>query len=153
MPVATGFFLVREQEMLDAIPTDRTVVHTLTATKNGERAAAAWAIIQRVGYEGYVESTRHVLNLVDVVVDGIRGIDGLKLLVEPFTTVVNFTSDGPDLGKVHDGLQARGWGHTYGEINGAERIRLSIHPHRDLEHTHGFLNALEESVIAARRSG
>ena len=57
MPVATGFFLVRDEEMLQAIPTERTVIHTVTATKHGERAASAWAVLRHLGRKGYIESS------------------------------------------------------------------------------------------------
>ena len=150
MPVATGFFLVRDEEMLDAIPTERTVVHNLTATKNGERAATAWAIIKSMGFEGYVESVRRALDVVDFVTTGIERIEGLQMLVKSFITIVNFTSDVYDVRKIHEEMLARGWGHTYGESRGVERIRMSIHPHRDMQHAEGFMNALEDSLAAVR---
>ena len=150
MPVPTSFFLLRDEEMLNAIPTERTVIHNLTATKHGERAAIAWAVIRSMGYEGYLESARRVLDLVDFVVAGIERIEGLRLLVKPHLTVVNFTSDRYDVGKIHLELRGRRWGHGYGEFRGTDRIRLSIHPNRDREHAERFLNALEDSVAAVR---
>ena len=150
MPVATGFFLVRDEEMLQAIPTERTVIHNVTATKHGERAATAWAVMRRLGRKGYVESTRHVLEVVDFIVKGIERIDGLRMVAKPSITLVSFTSDTCDVRKVHEGMLQRGWGHTYGTVSGIEYIRLSVHPHRDLEHAAGFLEALEDSVRAAR---
>ena len=151
MPVATSFFLVRDRAMLEAIPTEETVIHNLTATKAGERAAVAWAVMRRLGREGYEESARRVLRVVEIVADGIEAIDGLRLMVRPFITVVNFTSDAYDMEKVHIELEARGWGHTFGMAHGVSRIRLSIHPNRDEEHARQFLAALEESVDAVRR--
>ena len=52
LPVATGFFLVRDEEMLQAIATENTVIHNLTATKNGDRAATAWATMRHLGRRG-----------------------------------------------------------------------------------------------------
>ena len=150
MPVATSFFMVRDEEMLQAIPTERTVIHTITATKHGERAASAWAVLRHLGRKGYVESTRHVLEVVDFIVKGIERIDGLRLVVPPSITLVSFTSYDCELSKVHEGMLERGFGHTYGTVSGIEYIRLSIHPHRDLEHAALFLEALEDSVKAAR---
>ncbi|MCH7639754.1 MAG: hypothetical protein IH855_09865 [Bacteroidetes bacterium] len=48
-----------------------TNIHNLTATKHGERAAAAWAIMRHLGRQGYVESTRHVLEVRDFIVNGM----------------------------------------------------------------------------------
>ena len=39
LPVATGFFLIRDAAMLDAIPAHVTGIHTITATKPGDHAA------------------------------------------------------------------------------------------------------------------
>jgi tyrosine decarboxylase/aspartate 1-decarboxylase len=148
MPVATSFFLVRDEEMLEAIPTERTVIHNLTATKHGERAASAWAIMRRMGRQGYVESTRRVLEVVDFVARGIEQIEGLRLVVRPDITLVCFTSDTCDMRRVHQQMLARGWGHTFGSYRGTDYIRLSIHPHRDLDHARGFLKALSDAVDA-----
>ena len=150
MPIATGFFLVRDEKMLDAIPTHDTVIHNLTATKNGERAAVAWAVMQHLGRRGYVESVRGVLDIVDLVVEAIERIDGLRLVVKPFMTLVNFTSDEYDVERIHRELSARGWGSSYGVHHGIPRIRFSIHPHRDLDHAQRLLNALEEAVAVAK---
>ena len=146
LPVATGFFLVRDEEMLQAIPTESTVIHNLTATKNGDRAATAWATMRHLGREGYRESTRHVLELRDHMVSGIEQIDGLRMAVRPHVTVVNFTSDLYDMDKVAQNMLSRGWGMSYLVNRGIPCIRLSIHPTRKMEHVEGFLRALEGSV-------
>ena len=150
MPIATGFFLVRDEKMLDAIPTHDTLIHNLTATKSGERAAVAWAVMQKLGRSGYVESVRSVLGIVDLIVEAIERIDGLRLVVEPFMTLVNFTSDEYDVERIHRELSARGWGSSYGVHHGIPRIRFSVHPHRDREHAMQMMNALEEAVAAAK---
>ena len=146
LPVATGFFLVRDEEMLQAIATENTVIHNLTATKNGDRAATAWATMRHLGREGYREAVRHVLELKDRMVEGIEQIEGLRLAVKPHLTVVNFTSDVYDMAEVARNLTSRGWGMSYLVTRDIPCIRLSIHPTRKTEHVEGFLQALEESV-------
>jgi len=79
MPVPTSFFMDRDEEMLKAIPTERTVIHNLTATEHGERAASAWAVMRLMGRQGYVESTRRVLEIVDFIAKGIEAIEGLRM--------------------------------------------------------------------------
>ena len=150
MPVATSFFMVRDEEMLKAIPTERTVIHNITATKHGERAASAWAVMRRMGRQGYVESTRRVLELVDFIATGIEQIDGLRLVVKPDITLISFTSDAYDMHRIHEEMLARRWGHVFGSYNGMGYIRLSIHPHRDMDHARGFLAGLRESVDIVR---
>ena len=150
LPVATGFFLVRDEEMLQAIPTEDTVIHNLTATKNGDRAAIAWATMRHLGREGYRASVRNVLELRDHLVSGIEQIDGMRLAVKPHVTVINFTSDLDDMEKVHREMRLRGWGTSYLVNRLIPCIRLSIHPNRDMEHVEAFLRALEDSVDAVR---
>lgn len=150
LPVATGFFLIRDAAMLDAIPAEFTGIHTITATKPGDHAVAAWSVMRRLGREGYRESARRLMEVVDIVSKGIESIDGLRLLVRPLVAVVNFTSDRDDVERIYLELRRRGWGATYGHDGTQGRIRLSIHPHRDIEHAHGWVAALQESVQAVR---
>ncbi len=146
LPVATGFFLVRDAKLLEAIPTEQTFIHTLTATKPGEHAAAAWAVMQHLGREGYRETVGRALEARQVVVDGVESIEGMRMAVKPVITVLTFTSDVYDVEKIYQGLHARGWGCSYGHIAGIDRIRLSLHPFRDAPHAGGFVQALEEAV-------
>ena len=150
LPVATGFLLIRDAAMLDAIPAEFTGIHTITATKPGDHAVAAWSVMRRLGREGYRESAQRLMEVVDIVSKGIESIDGLRLLVRPLLAVVNFTSDRDDVERVYLELRRRGWGATYGHDGTQGRIRLSIHPHRDIQHAHGWVAALKASVQAIR---
>ena len=152
LPVATGFFMVRDEAMLDAIPTQTTVVHNLTATKPGDHAAAAWSVMRHLGRAGYVESARGLINSVNIVAAGVERIDGLRLLVQPMIAVINMTSDEYDVGKIFHGLRSRGWGATRSRIGAVETIRLSLHPARDEDHAHEFVRALKDSVRDVRNS-
>jgi len=146
LPVATGFFLVRDAAMLRAIPSESTVIHTITATKPGDHAAAAWAVMRHLGREGYRAAIGNLLDVVEIVCEGIEGIDGLRLLARPLIGVVNFTSDAVAAEALHLEMRRRGWGTTYGHSGEMGRIRLSIHPHRDMVHARKFVAALESAV-------
>lgn len=150
LPVATGFFLVRDEAMLQAIPTERTVIHNITATKPGDHAAAAWAVMQRLGRIGYRESASRVLEVVDTIVKGIDQIQGLRLVVKPLIPVVNFTSNEYSVEQIYQELRSRGWGATYGRLAGMPRIRFSIHPNRDKTHARQLIASLADSVAAVR---
>jgi tyrosine decarboxylase/aspartate 1-decarboxylase len=146
LPVSTGFFLTRNAAMWDAIPTESTLIHTISSTKNGDRAAGAWAAFRHHGRAGYVESTRHVLELAQTIVEGVTAIPGIRSVVKPLMSVVAFTSDTLDIPAIHRGMVRRGWGCSQGSIRGMAYIRLSIHPSRDLDHARGFVRGFEESV-------
>lgn len=151
LPIATGFFLVSDPGLLEAIPTERTLIHTTSSTKPGSRAAAAWATFNHLGREGYRRSTAHVLELARVIADGVTAIPGMRLIVPPTISILGFTSDTIDLEDVHRLLADDGWGQSYGVARGKPFIRLSIHPSRDLEHAHGFVEAFAAAAARARR--
>ncbi len=151
LPVATGFFLSRDAQLFETIPTERTLIHTTSSTKPGSRAAAAWATFRHLGRVGYVASTAHVLGLRDRIVAGVTAIPGMALMAPPFITVVGFTSETIDLRQVHEQLASDGWGQSYGELRGRSFIRLSIHPSRTIEAANGFIRAFEGAAQDARR--
>ena len=151
MPIATGFFLVREPDMFEAIPTDVTFIHTTSSTKPGSRAASAWAVMKHLGREGYQHSTAHVLELAKTIAAGVTEIPGIDLIVPPFISIVAFTSKTVDLSDVHQLLAEGGWGQSYGVHRGRPYIRLSIHPSRHMEHAQGFVRAFAEATRKARR--
>jgi len=148
MPLSTGFFIAREAALFEAIPTERTLIHTTSSTKPGSRAAAAWATLRNLGRAGYLRSTQHVLELRDTIVDGVTAIPGMSLAAPKFISVVGFTSSLVDLEGVHTRLQLEGWGHSYSELRGMPFIRISIHPSRTIESAHGFVRAFEAAVRA-----
>lgn len=150
MPIATGFFLAADPAAFEAIPTDRTLIHTTSSTKAGRQAAAAWAVLTHLGRRGYQASTHHVLELRRVIVEGLVAIEGIDLLVRPVTSIVAVTSATVDLSRVHDLLADDGWGQSYGVLRGRPYIRLSIHPSHDLEQAHAFVTAFEAAVARAR---
>jgi len=152
LPIATGFFLARDASLFESIPTERTLIHTTSSTKPGSRAAGAWATFRNLGREGYRRSTAHVLNLRDIIADGVTAIPGMELAAPRFISVVGFTSKTIRLEDVHNLMAEDGWGQSYGMIRGKPFIRLSIHPSRDEEHAHGFVRAFEAAVARARGS-
>ena len=152
LPIATGFFIARESSLFETIPTERTLIHTTSSTKPGSRAAGAWATFRNLGREGYRQSTAHVLELRDIIADGVTAIPGMSLAAPRFISVVGFTSRTINLEDVHNIMAEDGWGQGYGTIRGKPFIRLSIHPSRDEAHAHGFVKAFEAAARRARRS-
>jgi tyrosine decarboxylase/aspartate 1-decarboxylase len=151
MPIATGFFIVREPSLFDAIPTESTLIHTTSSTKPGSRAAAAWAVMKHLGRSGYRRSTAHLMDLVRLLADGIGRTADFRLLATPAVSVIAFTSPTIDLVDVHRRMAEGGWGQGYGELRGMPFIRLSVHPSRDRDSAEGFLRALADAARDARR--
>ncbi|WP_327023992.1 pyridoxal phosphate-dependent decarboxylase family protein [Micromonospora sp. NBC_01739] len=99
----------------------------ISSTRSGGPIAAAYATLRHLGDEGYLELTRRTRQAVRVLAEAVRGVDGLRLVAEPESTVVCFTAtdSGPDLFVLVDELAARGW-HTQPQLRYAGLPR-SVH--------------------------
>jgi len=88
----------------------------LQGTRSGLPMAAAWAVMQHLGVDGYVELTRQVLENADRMRAGIVAIDGLRVLGDGGFHLVAMTSDPAsarpiDVFALGDALLRRGWFH------------------------------------------
>jgi len=129
---------------------------TLQSTRSGGPLAAAWAVVQHLGDEGYLELARRTLSAVTALAEGISGIDGLRLLAEPDSTLLAVTGEdaGFDLFTVADEMRARGWyvqpqfAHESSPVN----LHLTVTAaNRGSEAE--FTGDLAASVAAARAAG
>lgn len=88
----------------------------LQGTRSGLPMAAAWAVIQHLGREGYLELTRTTLANADRMRAGIAAIDGLRVLGDGPYHLVAMAADPQaanplDVFALGDALLARGWFH------------------------------------------
>ncbi|MFP5489658.1 MAG: pyridoxal phosphate-dependent decarboxylase family protein [Acidimicrobiia bacterium] len=89
----------------------------LQGTRSGLPMAAAWAVMQHLGVDGYVELTRRTLENADRMRAGIATIDGLRVLGDGDYHLVAMTSDPAAAGEpidvfaLGDALLRRGWHH------------------------------------------
>jgi sphinganine-1-phosphate aldolase len=82
----------------------------IMGTKSGGSMAAAWAVMQHLGENGYLELTRKARVATLELADAIRNIPELTLRANPDTTLVSFGSlDGTDIYAVADELWKLGW--------------------------------------------
>jgi glutamate/tyrosine decarboxylase-like PLP-dependent enzyme len=111
--------------------TGYTVVNpTVQSTKSIGPLAAAWAVLNYFGDEGYLAIARQVLAATRRVADGIEQIPGLRLLGRPEMNLVAFTSDTVSVFHLIDEMKARGWyvQPQLGYLGSKENIHLSINP-------------------------
>ena len=99
----------------------------ISSTRSGGPIAAAWATLRHLGEAGYLALAATTLEAVRGLAAAVSGVTGLRLLAEPETTVVCFTSDDPglDLFVLADELAARGW-HTQPQM-AYGKLPASIH--------------------------
>ncbi|GAA2195605.1 pyridoxal phosphate-dependent decarboxylase family protein [Micromonospora lupini] len=99
----------------------------IASTRSGGPIAAAYATLRHLGDAGYLRLAAVTRDAVAGLADGVRAVDGLRLLAEPESTVVCFTATegGPDLFVLVDELTARGW-HTQPQLSYAG-LPASVH--------------------------
>ena len=82
---------------------------SMLGTRPGGAIAAAWAILKYMGEEGYLNSARGILATAQRLMDGVRAVDGLRILGDPKLSVFAFASDTVDVYALGDAMEARGW--------------------------------------------
>ena len=87
----------------------------LQGTRSGLPMACAWAVMQHLGFAGYVELTRRTLDAADRLRSGIDEVDGLQVLGDgKFHLLAIAAEPGPDpidVFALGDALRHRGWYH------------------------------------------
>lgn len=85
------------------------VNNALQSSKSGGPMAAAWAVLNYIGDQGYLEIARKKLAAVKKITAGIDRIDGLRLLTRPDMSLISFTSDDVNVFHIIDEMHQRGW--------------------------------------------
>lgn len=128
---------------------------TMQSTKSGAPLAGAWAVLNTIGDEGYLELTRTVLDGVDRLVAGIAAIPQLSVVAEPDSTLVAFgCDDSCDVFTITDAMTQAGW-YVQPQLSfhdWAPTIHLSLSA-ATAPLVDEFLAALEVAVDAAVASG
>lgn len=128
---------------------------TVQSSKTGGPMAAAWAVLNHVGRDGYRALCKDLLEARNKVVDGINAIDGLRVLGDPEMCIFAFVSDDPDVEIFHvaDLMNARGW-YVQPQLsmtNSPRNVHLTLMP-ANVPQMDDFLVALEQAVEQARTS-
>ncbi|MEV6414045.1 aminotransferase class V-fold PLP-dependent enzyme [Kribbella sp. NPDC051718] len=83
---------------------------TTQSTKSGAPMAAAWAVVQHIGEDGYQRLARTSHDATLQLAEAAGAIDGLTVLARPETTLVALRSDErADVFTIADEMVSRGW--------------------------------------------
>ena len=82
---------------------------TIQSTKSGGPLAAAWAVLNYVGEEKYLEFAQKQIETVDEIKNGIEQIPELYLLAEPEMTLISFGSNKVNVFHIIDEMNLMGW--------------------------------------------
>jgi sphinganine-1-phosphate aldolase len=121
---------------------------TMLGTRPGGAIAAAWAVLNYLGEDGYLQIANVVMKTVELLRAGIAQIGDIKILGEPDMSVLALASDALDIYEVGDELTARGW-HL-------DRQQFPPSLHLTVNYAHAqsaelFLNDLQDAVAAAKK--
>ena len=133
----------------DAWPSGTYSTQNLMGSRSGGGLASAWAVLNYLGEEGYLERVGKILDTRKRLLDGIREIDGLTIWGEPEAYLIAFGSNTFDIFAVDEGMAERGW-------LGSRLLQPpAIHLFLDLSHgsiVDEYLHDLAE-VVKAVKSG
>lgn len=82
---------------------------TMAGTRPGGAIAASWAVMNHLGYNGYLEIAERVMESTAVITAGINAIPELEVLGDPPMSLLAFVSNGLNIYAIADELQLRGW--------------------------------------------
>ena len=92
--------------------TGYTVINpAVTSSKSGGPMAAAWAVLNYLGDEGYMDIVREVMEATQIVMDGIDRMDGVHVLGKPDMCMFSLasTSENINVYRLADAMKAKGW--------------------------------------------
>jgi sphinganine-1-phosphate aldolase len=131
--------------------TGYTVINpTVQSTKSAGPIAAAWAILNHFGDEGYLRIARTVWEMTQKLIAGIEAIPGLRILGRPQMNMLSFASDSVSVFHIADEMRERGWFVQPQLAYGCspENLHLSINPGSE-RWVDSLLGDLRDSVIGA----
>lgn len=115
----------------------------MAGSRPGGAIAAAWAVLNFLGEEGYLEIVRKVMQATDRLKAGITKIDGVHILSNPEMSVLALASDQYNIYDIGDEMTLKGW------YMDRQQFPPSLHVTLNYAHAEvidGFLRDLSHAV-------
>jgi sphinganine-1-phosphate aldolase len=125
---------------------------TILSTKTGGPVAAAWAVLNFLGEDGYRHIVSCVQEAVQAMMAGVNAIPGLRVMGEPDMCLFAFTSDEVNMFQLADLMSARGWyiQPQFAKPHAPTNLHISVH-YGTVGRVQEFLAALCQSVEEVRQ--
>lgn len=145
VPIPAGAVIFREgvresvKKEVSYLAGGRTSHYTITGTRPGAPAIAAWTMFNHLGLDGYQKVVSRCMRLTGLLCRGVEKIDGLSLAARPVINIVGIKSDTVGTERLAGALRSRGWavalfpGH----------LRIVVMPHFTGKMVHNFLKDLK----------
>lgn len=133
----------------DEWPRGKYSTQTLVGTRAGGAIAAAWAVMNYLGEEGYLRVTERVIATRRAIEEGLKPL-GLQALGRPELSILAYGSPRHDMAAIGRGLGARGW--MVGHVRQPDGIHLML----NLTHepvVAEYLADVAQAVEAAKDAG
>ncbi len=101
---------------------------TTAGTRAGSPIATAWATLQYLGHDGFVEKAIRVRDVTRRFVDAVEAIDGLEVTHQPDMSLFQFHATDADIGAIGDVMDDRGW-HLDRQQGGLHLMLWPYHEH------------------------
>ncbi|MDN5797536.1 MAG: aminotransferase class V-fold PLP-dependent enzyme [Intrasporangium sp.] len=127
---------------------------TMQSTKSGGPLAAARAVVNHIGRDGYRALARRAREATLAIATEVNGIPALSLAAQPDSTLVSVTTDETcDVFTISDELLARGW-YTqpqlaFGDLPATLHLSVSAATADLLDELSGDLQAATDAAVAA----
>ena len=142
--IPAGGLLFRDRSHLHELRTHTPYLtidtqYSLSGTRSGAVAAAAYAVMQYMGMDGYRDTVDYCMKLTHRLIERVREF-GVEPLIDPVMNVV--VLDVGDTAKVRSVMAQKGW---YTSITRSPlALRLVIMPHLSEKKLDEFLDDLEQ---------
>jgi sphinganine-1-phosphate aldolase len=120
---------------------------TILSTKSGGPVAAAWAVLNYLGEEGFQRIVSKVQEASERMMDGVNAIPELHVMGRPDMCLFAFTSDTLNMFQLADAMSAKGWyiQPQFGKPGAPTNLHVSVH-YGTVKRVDDFLAALRLSV-------
>jgi glutamate/tyrosine decarboxylase-like PLP-dependent enzyme len=123
---------------------------SMPGTRPGGPIAAAWAVMQYLGEEGYLRLAKTTIETARALQDGINATGSLRVIGKPDATVFAVDSPTVDIYAVGDKMDARGW--FLDRQQRPPSLHLTVTP-AHAPHKDAIILALGESAVEVAGSG
>lgn len=135
--------------------TGYTVINpAVTSSKTGGPMAAAWAVMNHLGDDGYMNIVREVMAATRKVIDGINRIDGVRILGEPDMCMFALASDSEKINvyRLADEMKFKGWylQPQFARDNSPANLHISLN-RSTVPQAEAFLETFEQTIEEMKR--
>ena len=122
---------------------------TFSGTRPGGAVAAAWAVLNYLGLEGYLRINKQLMDMRDAYIAGINAIPELHVWGNPGLGIITFGSEVLNIFAVAERMAQRGWYPNVVAEPAAIHLMLSLAHQSGREEYLADLGACVDAVMAA----